>query len=610
MRPCLVSLILIAALAGACGSRESGSGNNPEGESAAPAATPIDAGGSVAGDVEWFSDVAARVGLDFHHFNGMSGRFYQPEIMAPGVALFDYDNDGDLDVYVVQGRMLGTGAPLIAPPPGGPPEDRLYRNDLAVAADGGRTLRFTDVTAQSGIHTRGYGMGVAAADIDNDGWIDLYVTGFGRNQMFRNNGDGTFADVSTASGTGEPEAWAVSASFFDYDRDGRLDLFVGSYLTYSLATHIPCFSAPGAPDYCRPSVYRPQPSHLYHNIGAGRFADVTIAAGMGRDFGPALGASAADFNGDGWTDLFVANDEHENQLWINQRDGTFMNTALPAGAALGPNGERKANMGVDAGDFDADGDEDLFVTELIAQGSSLYVNDGKGVFEEQSARLGVRGPTLPYTGFGAAWIDYDNDGWLDVMSVNGDVNENARDLNRKDNPFPLGQPDLLLRNLRGRFEDVTARAGTTFRAADASRGAAFGDIDNDGDTDVVVANGAGPLRLLLNNIGTRNHWIGLRLLGRPAGTAAAPRAPASSGGGARDMVGARVAILRSTGPTLWRRARADGSYASANDPRVLAGLGASLEKPRVRVTWPGGLTEEWTDVAVDRYTTLTEGSGR
>jgi hypothetical protein len=589
-----------------------GCGPDPRGPDAARQVasgdTTVAAGPAPGLDEAWFTDVTRDAGLDFRHFNGMSGRFYQVEIMAPGAAVFDYDNDGDLDVYLVQGRMLGKGAPLIPPPPGGPPEDRLYRNDLEVAADGARRLRFTDVTAASGIHTRGYGMGVATGDIDNDGWIDLYVTGFGRNQMFRNNGNGTFVDVSTSSGTGDPDGWGVPASFFDFDRDGRLDLFVGNYLTYSLDAHVPCFSASGAPDYCRPSVYRPQPSHLYHNLGGGRFADVTIAAGMGRDFGPALGAAAADFNGDGWADLFVANDEHENQLWINRRDGTFVNTALQAGAALGPSGERKANMGVDAGDFDADGDEDLFVTELIAQGSSLYVNDGTGVFEEQSARLGVRRPTLPFTGFGAAWIDYDNDGSLDVLSVNGDVNQNARDLNRKDNPFPLGQPNLLLRNQGGRFEDVSDRAGPAFRGMDASRGAAFGDLDNDGDMDVVIGNGAAPARLLVNTVGNRNHWLGLRLLGHPSRGATAA-ATVSSGAG-RDMVGARVAIVRSSGPTLWRRARADGSYASANDPRVLAGLGASPEKPLVRVTWPGGRTEEWTGVAVDQYTTLVEGSGR
>ncbi len=571
--------------------------------------------GPAEGTTEWFTDRAQASGLDFVHFNGMSGKFYQTEIMAPGVALFDYDNDGDLDVYGVQGRMLGTGTPLIPPPSGAPLEGRLYRNDLEIKPDGTRTLRFTDVTEESRIHTRGYGMGVATGDIDNDGWVDLYVTGFGGNQLFRNNGDGTFTDVSKQSGTDDPTSWGVSASFLDFDRDGWLDLFVGNYLNYSLQTHIPCFSAPGASDYCRPSVYRSQPSRLYRNQGGGRFMDVTIAAGMGRDFGPALGVSTADFNGDGWIDLFVANDERENQLWINQHDGTFNNTALPAGVALGPNGERKANMGVDAGDFDNDGDEDLFVTELINQGSSLYVNDGSGTFEEQSTRLGVRRPTIPYTGFGAAWMDYDNDGWLDVLSVNGDVNQNRKDASRRSDPFPLGQRNLLLHNLNGRFEDVTDRAGQVFQLVEASRGAAFGDIDNDGDVDVIVANGAGRTRLLVNNIGSRNHWLGLRLVGTGSSwaevqvdrglAAAKPR-----GAGGRDMVGARVAIVRSAVPTLWRRARADGSYGSANDPRVLVGLGSSREKPRVRVIWPGGHTEEWAEVAVDRYTTLTEGTGK
>jgi enediyne biosynthesis protein E4 len=548
---------------------------------------------SPQGPADWFTDAAAQTGLDFVHFNGMSGRFYQTEIMAPGAALFDYDNDGDLDVYLVQGRMLGTGTPLIPPPSDMPLEDRLFRNDMQIAADGTRTLRFTDVTALSGIHTRGYGMGVAAGDVDNDGWIDLYVTGFGRNQMFSNNGNGTFTDISKESGTDDPASWGVSASFVDFDRDGWLDLFVGNYLNYSLKTHIACFGPSGAPDYCRPSVYRAQPNRLYRNQGNGRFVDVTIAAGLARPFGPALGAATADFNGDGWIDLFVANDEQENQLWINQHDGTFKDTSLLAGVALGANGERKANMGVDAGDFDNDGDDDLIVTELIAQGSSLYVNDGTGVFEERSAQLGVRRPSLPYTGFGTSWIDFDNDGWLDILSVNGDVNQNAKDLNRKNDPFPLGQRNLLLKNASGRFDEVTERAGRAFQLVEASRGAAFGDIDNDGDTDVVIVNGAGPARLLINNIGSRHHWIGLRLVS-----------------GKRDAVGARVSVTRSGGPVISRHARADASYASANDPRVLAGLGEASETPRVRVTWPSGLVEERTDLAIDRYTTLIEGAGR
>jgi hypothetical protein len=551
---------------------------------------------------EWFTDEAQKSGLDFIHFNGMSGKFYQPEIMAPGVALFDYDNDGDMDLYFVQGRMLGSGRPLV-PPPDGPLEDRLYRNDLTVNADGTRSLRFTDVTRQTGIRTRGYGMGVAAGDIDNDGWVDLYVTGFGRNQMFRNNGDGTFSDVSRQSGTDDPASWGVSAAFVDIDRDGWLDLFVGNYLSYSLDTHIACIGVAGLPDYCRPSAYRAEPNRFYRNRGGGRFTDETIAAGLAAEFGPALGVSTADFNGDGWIDIFVANDEQENQLWINQRGGTFTNTGLLAGVALGPAGERKANMGVDAGDFDNDGDEDLFITELIAQGSSLYVNDGSGTFEERSSQAGIRRPSLPYTGFGTAWIDVDNDGWLDILAVNGDVNENLTPRLRsgqagaRENggPFPFGQRNQLFRNIGGRFEDVTDRAGKAFAPVEASRGAAFGDIDNDGDVDVVIANGAGRARLLINDIGAANHWIGLRLFSNRT---------------KRDMVGARVEIVRTSGPVLRRRARADGSYASANDPRVLVGLGSSTEPVRVRVAWPDGQTEEWQGVQSDRYTTLIEGSGK
>src|SRR5436190_8668043 len=263
----------------------------------------------------------------------MSGKFYQPEIMAPGVALFDYDNDGDLDVYVVQGQMLGSGTPLI-PPPAGPLGDRLYRNDLVVNPDGSRTLHFTDVTASSGLHPRGYGMGVAVGDIDNDGWLDLYLTGFGRNQMFRNNGDGTFSDVSVRTGTDSPKTWGVSAAFVDVDRDGWLDLFVGNYLTYTLETHTRCFMESGQEDYCAPGRYTPQRSRFYRNRGHGQFVDATAAAGMDREFGPALGVSTADFNGDGWIDIFVANDQKENQLWMNRGNGTFENRALGAGVAL------------------------------------------------------------------------------------------------------------------------------------------------------------------------------------------------------------------------------------------------------------------------------------
>jgi hypothetical protein len=550
------------------------------------------------GEIEWFVDRAQSAGLDFVHFNGMSGGFYQPEIMAPGVGLFDYDNDGDLDVYLVQGQMLGTGKTfgqaVLQPKAPLPLRGRLYRNDLQLEADGIGRLRFTDVTEQSGLDARGYGMGIAAGDYDNDGCVDLYLTNFGPNQLFRNNCDGTFTDVSRTSGVAD-DGWSVPAAFVDIDRDGWLDLFVGHYLVYGVDRHVNCFTESRLPDYCPPERYRPEPDRLYRNRRNGTFADVTASSGVARAFGPALGVATADFNGDKWLDIFVANDQKENQLWINQGDGTFKDMALRSGAALSATGSTTANMGVDAGDFDNDGDEDLFVTELTGQGSALYVNDGKGLFEEQSARTGIRLMTLPYTGFGTGWFDYDNDGWLDILAVNGLVTQNLDALGAG-NPFPLQQPNLLIRNLGVRkFEDVTHRAGAVFRLSEVSRGAAFGDVDNDGDVDVVVTNAAGPARLLVNQIGQRQHWLGLRLVGAD---------------GRRDMLGARVAIIRSEGSTLWRRARADGSYASANDPRVLIGLGDSTAVRAIQVTWPSGRVEEWSDVPVDRYTTVREGSGR
>ena len=576
-----IGICLVLALSAGCRDR---SGD-------APADTSADASGP-----EWFVDRAQEVGLSFVHFNGMSGEFYIPENMGPGVGLLDYDNDGDLDVYLVQGQMLGADKPpaqaLIPPRPDLPLKGRLFRNDLTVGADGSRTLRFTDVTDSSGIDARVYGVGVAAGDIDNDGCVDLYLTNFGPNQLFRNNCDGTFADISKPSGT-EAAGWSVSASFLDYDRDGLLDLFVARYLEFTVATDVDCLGPTGEEDYCNPKAYRAQASRLFHNTGNGTFSDVTASARMSAEFGPALGVSTADFNGDGWIDIFVANDSEEDQLWINQRDGTFRNTALLSGVALSISGVAEASMGVDAADVDNDGDEDLFMTELTSQGHNLFVNDGSGTFEDRSAPSGLGPASLAYTGFGTAWFDFDNDGRLDILTVNGKISA-IQAQRRAGEPLPQRQPKQLFRNRGdGRFEDVSDRAGAVIARAQVSRGAAFGDVDNDGDVDVLVANDSGPTELLINEVGNQRHWLGLRLVGeRP-----------------RDMLGARVEVTRTDGATLWRRARSDGSYASANDPRVLVGLGDSADAPRVRVHWPSGRIEEWSDVGIDRYTTLTEGGG-
>ena len=552
------------------------------------------------GTEAWFTDRTAAVGLDFVHFNGMSGEFYSAEIMGPGGALLDVDNDDDLDIYLIQGQMLGPGKTLddalFTPPSqtGRSLTDRLYRNDLEIHPDGTRTLRFTDVTEPSGLGVRSYGMGVATGDVDNDGWVDLYRTGLGANQLFRNNGDGTFTDVTERTGTSDPR-WSVSASFVDIDRDGWIDLYVGNYVDPRLDDELECFSRTGEKDYCGPKRYAPAPDRLFRNRGDGTFVDVTVEALQGGEYGPALGVVAADVDADGWVDLYVTNDGEPNQLWINQRDGSFGNGAWLAGAAVNRDGSAEAGMGVDAGDFDADGDDDLFMTHIATETNTLYVNDGSGLFEDRSTRAGLGPPSLPYTGFGTAWFDFDNDGWLDLLVANGEIRTQEA-LVRANDPFPLHQPNQLFRNLgTGRFAQVSSEAGSGFELSEVSRGAAFGDVDNDGDADVLVTNNNGPARLLINNVGQRNRWVGLRLVGGPGG---------------RDMLGARVGVFRAEGSVLWRRARADGSYASANDPRVLVGLGAAASISRVRVVWPSGRVEEWPDVDVDRWTTLTEGTGQ
>lgn len=544
-----------------------------------------------------FTDIAEESGLDFRHFNGMTGEYYFPEMTGQGGALIDYDRDGDLDVYLVQGNLLGKGKRMkdaLFPTEEKEPRDRLFRNDLVVNPDGSHTLAFTDVTDSSGIVATGYGMGVTVGDIDNDGWDDLYVTNFGANQLWRNEGDGTFTNITDKAGV-QDDTWSTSAAFFDYDGDGWLDLYIANYVIYDIDRNPACYGNSSRRDYCGPAAFEPLPDKLFRNLGNGTFRDVTTRALVKYNPGPGLGVSTTDLDGNGFVDIYVANDGKPNQLWLNQGDGTFIDDALFTGTAVNRAGRAEASMGVDTADFDNDGDPDLFMTHLMGETNTLYVNMGDGLFEDKTIEYGLASSSMPFTAFGTAWLDYDNDGWLDLLVLNGAV-QVIESRAATGDKFPLDQQNQLFHNKGGKgFEDATADGGKNFGVAEVSRGASFGDIDNDGDTDVIVFNNNGPVRLLRNNIGQQGNWIGLSLQGTEAG---------------RNMPGARAMLKLGNGETIWRRIRVDGSYCSANDARILYGLGDRKRAESLEITWPDGTRESWPAPKTRTYTRLMKGEGK
>ena len=516
-----------------------------------------------------FLEAASQSELRFVHNPHLSGEFHMPEIMGAGAALFDYDNDGDLDVYVIQSGP-GTG-------------NRLFRNDLIPT---GR-LHFTDVTQAAGVGLIAYGMGVATGDYDNDGYTDLYVTNFGANVLYHNNGNGTFTDVTAQAGVGDPR-WSTSAAFLDYDRDGDLDLIVLNYIDFTVTNNKACFAPSGERDYCTPKAYNAVNATLYRNDGNGKFTDVSTPSGITAARGPGLGVTITDANDDGWPDLFVANDTAANLLWVNQKDGRFIEQGLVSGVAYSEDGLAKAGMGVAAGDYDNDGDEDLFVVNLTREGATLFRRDGPLLFQDASLATGLRPMTFSYTGFGAGWLDYDNDGFLDLFIANGAVTI-IEQLRGK--PYPFQQANLLLRNQDGKkFIDVTASGGPALQMEEVSRGAAFGDVDNDGDTDILITNNNGPARLLLNQVGS----------GKPSLTV-------QLSGGA--WLNARVGLIRKGAPTLWRRAHSAYSYLSASDPRVLFATG-DRSPEQLQVEWPDGHLESFPVQAGARVIRLKRGTGQ
>lgn len=552
-----------------------------------------------------FTDIAPSAGITFRHTNGKSGRYYFLETVASGGGFIDYDGDGDLDVYLLNGAAI----PGFVPDQ--PLSSVLYRNDGDVS--------FTDVTVQAGVdNAGGYGMGLAVADYDNDGDDDLFVTNYGANILYRNEGDGTFRDVTARANLMVPAnpTFSTSAAFLDYDRDGHLDLYVCAYVEFDFETNRRC-SRDGIQSYCGPDIYEGAADLLYRNNGDGSFTDVSAEAGIANPDGKGLGVVGGDYDGDGWTDIFVANDLTPDFLYRNNGDGTFTDMALLAGVAYGEDGVARAGMGVDMGDYDRNGSPDIYVTNFSLEPNSLHRNNGNGTFTETTFGAGVGNPTLLFLGFGTAFKDFDNDGWLDIFAANGHVIDN---ISLFDPTITYAQTNQLFRNEGdGVFTDVSPEAGPPFQVARVHRGAAFGDVDNDGDVDVLVTT-VNDVPLLLRNDGIGGRGAG----GGSGGSDGIDGSSGNDGAGQpgpasllvategvrsnRNGIGARVTVVTDA-VRQSREIRSAYSYLAANDFSAHFGLGAHAGADSVIVDWPGGGRDVATGVEGGQLVTIREGAG-
>ncbi len=526
----------------------------------------------------WLVDVTDEVGLDFVHETGARGGYHLPEIMGAGAALFDFDGDGNLDVYLTNGnfQLSGEGARAA-------PGSRLYRQE----ADG----TFEDKTADAGLGDAGYGMGVAVGDMDNDGDLDVYLANFGPSKLYRNRGDGTFEDRTAAAGIEVP-GFATSAVFCDYDLDGFLDLYVARYVHYD-ARRV-CHDSAGRRDYCTPIGYEAEPDVLLHNRGDGTFADVTRAAGLEHSVAAGLGVVCDDFDENGLPDFYVANDKYPNALWLNQGGGVFEDEALLRGAALNLTGRTSAGMGVAAADLDGDLDVDLYVTNLETEANTLYRNRGKGLFEDATAAFGLVESTVPWTGFGVVALDVELDGDLDLFVANGRVLRRVEPAGVPSDFFgAYAEHNLFLLNNGGRFDSRSDLAAEFTGPLAVSRALAAGDVDNDGDLDLLVASVQSRARLFRNEAPRRGSWLLVRAFD--------PRLR-------RDAIGARL-TLETAGRRQVRTVSAGSSYLSSHDARAHFGLGDATRVERLEVRWPDGLLERFEVPAVNREIRLVRGSG-
>jgi len=526
-----------------------------------------------------FTDITQKLGVTFHYQASHTSKKYLLETMGPGVALLDYDNDGRLDLFLVNGAPLADPTPKKTIPAKAGPEywNRLYHQK----ADG----TFEDVTERAGLQGFGYGMGVAVGDYDNDGYEDLYVTAYGGNRLYHNNGDGTFQDITAKAGVAG-SGWSTSAAWVDLDADGFLDLIVLRYLEWDFddvwcGEHKEGFRA-----YCHPDFFKPISALVYHNNKDGTFTEVSQKLGLAKP-GKGLGIALADYDRDGHVDLFVANDSMAEFLYHNKGDGTFEEVGLSSQVAVDIDGRTYAGMGVDFADYNNDGWPDVVVTDLANQRYALYQNAGDGSFTYATSTAGLGQMTVSHSGWGVRLFDYDNDGWKDLLIAQG------HDLDTIEKTYPnlrYREPMLLARNTGGRFTDISEQAGSVFRQPWIARGMAVGDLDNDGRLDAVVTTNDGPVHILHNESGTTNHWLLLKLIGHRSN---------------RDGIGAEVTLTSASG-SQYATVSTASSYLSSSDKRVHFGLGKEKVVQKIEVRWPSGLRQTLKDVASDQILEVNE----